>query len=66
MFVISASAIKFIMDDTYLKSVFWLIVILYTVAVIGVWENFAKPIFTFVFNQLYPFILPVIQDMFRF
>jgi len=32
------------MDDTYLKTVFWLIVILYTVAVIGIWENFAKPI----------------------
>ena len=54
------------MDDTYLKSVFWLIVILYTIAVIGVWENFAKPIFVFVFNFLYPFILPVLQDMFRF
>ena len=32
------------MDDTYLKTVFWLIVILYTVAVIGLWENFAKPL----------------------
>jgi hypothetical protein len=31
-------------DDTYLKTVFWLMVILYTVAVIGVWENFAKPL----------------------
>jgi len=32
------------MDDTYLKTVFWLIVILYTLAVIGIWENFAKPL----------------------
>ncbi|MFA6526255.1 MAG: hypothetical protein WCT26_02465 [Candidatus Buchananbacteria bacterium] len=32
------------MDDTYLKTVFWLIVILYTAAVIGIWENFAKPL----------------------
>ncbi len=32
------------MDDTYLKSIFWLIVILYTVAIIGIWENFAKPL----------------------
>jgi len=35
------------MDDTYLKTVFWLIVVLYTAAVIGIWENFAKPIFGF-------------------
>jgi hypothetical protein len=45
------------MDDTYLKTLFWVMVGLYTVATIGVWENFAKPVFSLAFTQLYPLLL---------
>gem|GEM_PF-1337843 len=34
------------MDDTYLKTIFWVMVVLYTLAVIGVWENFIKPLWS--------------------
>lgn len=44
------------MDDSYLKTVFWLMVILYTVAVIGIWENFAKPIGYFAGIYLSPIL----------
>ncbi len=53
------------MDDTYLKTVFWVMVGLYTLAVIGVWENFIKPIFLLVVKYVYPFILPILIKLFQ-
>ena len=32
-----------IMDDKYLKTIFWLLVGLYTLAIIGLWESLIKP-----------------------
>lgn len=38
---------------------------LYTIAVIGVWENFIKPVFVLVVKYLYPVILPVFIKFFQ-
>jgi hypothetical protein len=51
-------------DDVYLKTVFWMIVILYTLAIIGVWENFAKPIWGWAVIYLGPIIIANWQSIF--
>jgi hypothetical protein len=53
------------MDDTYLKTIFWLIVLLYTLAIIGVWENFAKPVWGWAIVYLGPFLTSSWQSMIR-
>jgi hypothetical protein len=53
------------MDDTYLKTVFWLMVILYSVAVIGIWENFIQPFWNWGIVNLGPLIIANWQSMFR-
>lgn len=45
------------MDDNYLKTIFWTMIVLYTLAVVGVWENFVKPVFNLIFKYLWPLVL---------
>jgi hypothetical protein len=45
------------MDDNYLKTIFWTMVVLYTLAVIGIWENFVNPIFDLLMKYIWPFVL---------
>ena len=52
-----SDSLNFSMDDNYLKTVFWTMIVLYTLAVIGVWENFAKPVFGLIFKYLWPLVL---------
>lgn len=49
------------MDDTYLKTIFWAIVVLYTLAVIGIWENFVQPLWSFGVIYLSPFFASTFQ-----
>jgi len=51
------------MDDTYLKIVFWSIVILYTVAIIGIWENLAKPLWGLLYFYAGPWIMYLLANM---
>jgi len=46
-----------IMDDKYLKTIFWLLVGLYTLAVIGLWESLIKPIFGWLGHYIYPLLV---------
>lgn len=52
------------MDDTYLKTIFWLIVILYSVAIIGIYENFLKPLWFFSAQYLAPLINNIFGSVF--
>lgn len=45
------------MDDTYLKTIFWAIIVLYTLAIIGIWENFIQPISIWSIQYIYPLLL---------
>jgi len=46
-----------IMDDKYLKTIFWILVGLYTLAVIGLWESLIKPIFGWLIRYVYPLLV---------
>jgi len=44
-------------DDTDLKIVFYTIIVLYTMTVVGVWESFIKPLWLVVIKLLMPFLI---------
>lgn len=46
----------FVEDDTRLKVMFYLIVFLFGIAIIGVWENFLKPLLMFLGGYIAPAI----------
>lgn len=44
-------------DDTKLKIIFYIIVGLYTITIIGIWESFAKPLWVVFVSFIQPAII---------
>lgn len=43
-------------DDTKLKIILWLMIILSAIALIGLWEFFVKPVSIFIWQLIGPYI----------
>jgi len=54
----------FLEDDTKLKIVFFTIVILFIMTVIGLWEEFIKPVFHLFYYHLLPPLIQIVQTYF--